>query len=112
MSANFIALADNEPVFEAYKLLFYGDTKVSYVGFSTTDPYTKSTPVYFQDDNSKYIYSFGEDGFAGYAQAAIDAVLAEDADYVIGVGHLGIYPESSDITPELISADRYTKAAA
>ena len=47
MSANFIALADNEPVFEAYKLLFYGDTKVSYVGFSTTDPYTKSTPVYF-----------------------------------------------------------------
>ena len=112
VSANFISLADNEPVFDAYKLITYGDTTVAYVGFSTPDTYTKSTPVYFQDDNGNYIYSFGEDDFVGHVQAAIDAAIAEGADYVIGVGHLGIDPESApyrstDVIPQLSGLDAF-----
>lgn len=112
VSANFIDLADKEPVFDAYKLITYGDTKVAYVGFSTPDTYTKSTPVFFQDEDGNYIYSFGEEDFAGYAQAAIDAAIAEGADYVIGVGHLGIDPESApfrstDVIPQLSGLDAF-----
>ena len=45
ISANFIDLADGESVFPAYKLLSYGDVQVAYVGISTPDTYTKTTPA-------------------------------------------------------------------
>ena len=60
-SCNFTNLATGAPVFAPYKMMDYGDTQVAFVGVSTPESFTKSTPTYFQDANGNYIYGFCED---------------------------------------------------
>ena len=90
--SNFTDL-NGKAVFDAYKVLTYGEVKVAYVGIDTPETFTKSTPTYFQNDKGEYIYSFqqGNDGKDLYAavQKAVDAAKAEGADYVVALGHLG-----------------------
>lgn len=92
-SCNFIDLRTGNPVFAPYKMVTYGDTRVAFVGVSTPESFTKSTPAYFQNETGEYIYSFCEDesGQKLYTQiqASVDAAKTEGADYVIVVGHLG-----------------------
>ena len=80
-----------------------GGLKVAFVGITTPETFTKSTPAYFQDENGSYIYgiSGGEDGaaLAADVQKAIDAV-ADSADVIIGLGHLGDDPASRPWTSE------------
>lgn len=59
-SCNFISTATGAAVFAPYKMITYGDTRVAYVGVSTPESFTKSTPAYFQDGAGNYIYSFCE----------------------------------------------------
>lgn len=92
-SCNFMNLQTGGSVFAPYKIMAYGDTKVAFVGASTPESFTKSTPAYFQDANGNYLYSFCEDesGQKLYAQiqSCVDAARAEGANFVILVGHLG-----------------------
>ena len=60
-SCNFMDLKTNEPVLDAYQMFDYGDTSIAFVGVSTPESYTKSTPAYFQDEAGNYIYGFCED---------------------------------------------------
>ncbi len=92
-SCNFMNLAAGTTVFEPYRMFTYGDTRVAYVGATTPESFTKSTPAYFQDSQGNYIYGFCEDesGQVLYnqIQATVDAAKGAGADYVILVGHLG-----------------------
>lgn len=102
VSCNFINLKTGETVFPPYILKDFGGRLVAFVGVSTPESYTKSTPSYFQDFIGNYIYGFceGNDGQNLYdcVQKAIDDAVKEGADYVIGVGHLGTDPTSSPWT--------------
>jgi len=107
VSCNFYHEADGtkgETVLPAYHIFEIGGRKIAFVGITTPETFTKSTPAYFQDENGNYIYgiSGGEDGAALYAdvQAAIDAAKAEGADMVIALGHLGDDPASQPWTSE------------
>lgn len=99
--ANFVD-KDGKPVFDAYKIVEYGTTKVAYVGIATPETFFKSTPTYFQDGNGNYIYGFceGNNGKDLYAsvQKAVDAAKKDGADYIIAIGHLGIDPASAPWT--------------
>lgn len=90
-----------ESVLPAYQMFDIGGRKIAFVGITTPESFTKSTPAYFQDEAGNYIYgiSGGEDGADLYAdvQAAIDAV---EADVVIALGHLGDDPASQPWTSE------------
>ena len=104
ISCNFYHEKDGEKgasVLAPYEIFEIGGRKIAFIGITTPESFTKSTPAYFQDSNGNYIYgiSGGEDGSALYAdvQAAIDAV---DADYVIALGHLGDDPASKPWTSE------------
>lgn len=92
-SSNFMDLRTGAPALAPYKMFTYGASKVAFVGATTPESFTKSTPAYFQDANGNYIYSFCEDetGQKLYTQiqVAVDSARAEGADYVILVGHLG-----------------------
>lgn len=96
---NFMDLKTGKPVFDAYKMVSYGDTQVAYVGITTPETFSSSTPVYFQDDTGKYIYGFceGNDGKDLYqaVQRAVDAAKAAGADAVIAVGHCGVAEDSA-----------------
>ena len=93
-SCNFIDLRNNKSVLPSYKMFSLGNKKVALVGATTPESFTKSTPVYFQDDQGKYIYTLSEDnnGKKLYSaiQKSVNAARKEGADYVILVGHLGI----------------------
>ena len=82
-----------EQVLNSYIMVERGGKKIAFIGITTPETLTSTTPTYFQNDVGDYIYTIvgGEDGGEMYAavQEAIDAAKAEGADYVIGLGHLG-----------------------
>ncbi len=111
ISCNFYHEADGvkgENVLDPYKVFEIGGQKIAFVGITTPESFTKSTPAYFQDENGNYIYGIagGEDGSDLYAtvQEAIDAASAE-ADIIIGLGHLGVDPASKPWTSEEVIAN-------
>ncbi|MDO4836960.1 MAG: bifunctional UDP-sugar hydrolase/5'-nucleotidase [Clostridia bacterium] len=105
--ANFPYISSNftykdELVFPAYVIKEVEGLKVAFVGITTPESITKSTPKYFQDENGNYVYGFMEDGtgeklYAG-VQSAVDAARAEGADLVIAIAHLGNEATSSPYT--------------
>ena len=112
VSCNFYQEKDGvrgENVLPSYQIFEMGGHKIAFVGVTTPESFTKSTPAYFQDENGNYIYgiSGGEDGAALYAdvQTAIDSAVAEGADGVIGLGHLGDDPASKPWTSEEVIAN-------
>lgn len=98
--ANLVDLTTGTGVFAPYEIFDYGDTQVAYVGIATPETFSKSTPVYFQDENGNYIYSFCQenDGTDLYqiVQLSVDKAKEEGADYVVAIGHLG----TEGTTPE------------
>ena len=107
ISCNFYHEKDGQKgaaVLAPYEIFEIGGRKLAFVGITTPETFTKSTPAYFQDDQGNYIYgiSAGEDGAALYAdvQAAIDAAKAEGAEMIIALGHLGDDPASLPWTSE------------
>ncbi len=97
LSSNFMDLTTSETVYEPYTLIDYGAIQVAYVGISTPESFTKSTPKYFQDEAGNYIYSFceGNDGADLYdaVQTAVDDASAKGADVIVAVGHCGVGAE-------------------
>lgn len=90
ISANFKEVQTNQSVFDDYQIKNVGGKKVAFVGISTPETYTKSSPAYFQNDEGEYIYTFCENEFYETIQASVDSALEEGADYVVAVGHTGI----------------------
>lgn len=75
-----------------YEIVTYGDVAVSFVGVSTPESITKSTPAYFMDESGTFAYDFyGGSGEALYAQVqeTVDECREKGADYVIALTHLG-----------------------
>ncbi len=105
ISCNFVDLKEDKPVFDAYKIVAYGETKIAFVGISTPETYTKSTPTYFQDENGNYIYSFCENELYTTVQSSVDAARAEGVDYVVAVGHMGVDEQSSPWTSKEVIAN-------
>ncbi len=95
-------------VLDAYKVFEVGGMKIAFVGITTPESFTKSTPAYFQNEKGEYIYGIagGTDGKALYAavQKAVDAA-AKEADYVIALGHLGDDPASDPWNSEDVIAN-------
>ena len=105
VSSNFYHEKDGargKNVLDGYALFECGDEKVAFVGITTPETFTKSTPAYFQDEAGNYIYgiSAGDDGGALQrdVQTAIDDAAAAGATRIIGLGHLGIDISSSPWT--------------
>ncbi len=99
LSCNFIDLTTGERVADDYAIETYGTLKIGYVGISTPETFTKSTPTFFQNEEGEFVYSFceGGDGQQLYdsVQRSIDAAKADGADLVIAIGHLGTDPASA-----------------
>ncbi len=84
---------NGEPVFEPYVIKEAAGIKIAFVGVTTPETITSSTPSLFQDENGEYIFGFMQDksGEAVYnaVQNAFDSARAEGADYVYVMGHMG-----------------------
>ena len=109
LSCNWVSLQGlGGRVLPDIKLFRIGGVTVAFVGITTPETFTKSTPAYFMDKNqTKYIYDIlgGDDGQKLYdaVQKSVDKA-ALLADYVIGLGHLGVDPSSAPWTSEEVIA--------
>ena len=110
VSCNWVDLRTGLRVLPAVKLFPAGGKWIAFVGITTPESFTKSTPAYFMNaKQTKYIYDIlgGDDGRKLYnaVQKAIDKAKTLGADIIIGLGHLGVDPSSSPWTSEDVIAN-------
>jgi len=109
VSANFYHEGTGESVLDSFYIVETAGKKVAFVGITTPETFTSSTPAYFQDGEGNYIYGIagGLDGAALYdaVQVAIDEAKEAGADYIIGLGHLGIDASSTPWTSREVIAN-------
>lgn len=111
VSANFVHAEDGvagDTVLDSYTIVESGDKKIAFVGITTPESFSKSSPAYFQDENGAFIYGIlgtsDEADLYSSVQQAIDKA-SEEADYVIALGHLGIDPSSVPFTSREVIAN-------
>jgi 2',3'-cyclic-nucleotide 2'-phosphodiesterase (5'-nucleotidase family) len=108
---NLIDIKTRKQVLKPYKVITAGNKKLAFIGATTPQTLTSSTPKYFQDKNGKFIYGFLEDtnGEKLYRalQEAADSARKEGADYVFIVGHLGTNGALPKWSSSAIAANTY-----
>lgn len=84
-----------------YEIIQYGDVSVAFIGVSTPNSISTSTPAYFMEDD-EYVYDFadGEEGQELYdcVQQYVEECIKEGADYIIVLSHLGDNEAASPFT--------------
>lgn len=84
---------------EPYRIIEYDNIKVAYIGVTTPESITSSTPSYFME-HGEYVYDFcaGADGNDLYnlVQGYVDECREAGADYVVALTHLG---DTEDFAP-------------
>ncbi len=95
LGANISYTGDGENMLDGilpYAIETYGSVKVGFVGVTTPETITSSTPTSFMEDgNIVYDFCASEDGAKFYSavQAQIDKCKIEGAKYVVLLTHLG-----------------------
>ncbi|MBR2634672.1 MAG: 5'-nucleotidase C-terminal domain-containing protein [Clostridia bacterium] len=92
-----------------YALFDCGKESLAFVGITTPETFSKSSPAYFQDENGNYVYGIaGGEGGADLqkdVQRAVDDARSAGATRIVALGHLGVDPSSAPYTSrETISA--------
>lgn len=75
-SCNFLDKRTGNPLLPSYKIFTLDGKKIAFVGVTTPETLISSTPVFFQNDEGKFIYTFCEDkdgtNLYAHIQAAVD----------------------------------------
>lgn len=122
ISSNFYDLTSVSPVLEPYAIKDVNGTKVAFVGITTPETITKSTPDYFKNEDGNFIYGFptypgdmSDEMFYENIQKSVDSAIKDGADIVIAAGHLGILEttdgwKSTDVIAETEGIDVFLDA--
>ena len=82
-----------ELLLEPYVIKEAAGKKIGFIGVTTPNTLTSSTPKSFMDEKGNYVYGFMQDKngdlLINTIQENVDKVRAEGADYVILMGHMG-----------------------
>lgn len=93
VASNFVKKSTGKPVFRSYTIKTYGKKKVAFVGVTTPESFTKSTPAYFQNSKGEFIYDFYGDStgklLAERVQKVVNTARKNGADYVVALTHMG-----------------------
>lgn len=109
LASNFKNLKTGENVLDSFMIFDFDGTKVAVVGAVTPETLGSSNPKNFKDADGQWLYDFcGDDTgdlLAESVQKAVDAAIAEGAEYVIAVTHMG----EADVTPHWASGELIAK---
>lgn len=89
VSCNFQKIGEENTVFDPYVMVTYGNIDIAYIGITTPDTLTSSSPAQFKNGNGDYIYTFHGTDLYETVQKSIDKAEADGAEYVIALSHLG-----------------------
>ena len=112
ISCNFQKIGEDEPCFEPYTIVSYGDVDVAYIGITTPTTISVASPVQFKDENGNFIYTFNADSLYDIVQESIDSAEAQGADYIIALSHVGyaedeIYGDLEDVETLIKNTDGF-----
>lgn len=97
---------NGESVFDSYTVKDAAGIKIGFVGITTPDTITASTPSYFQNDQGETVYDFlqGKSHEKLYAavQSAVDSARRDGAEIVYALGHMGMKSSSSVTYADII----------
>ena len=122
ISSNFNYLPAVKSVFEPYAIEDVNGVQIAFIGITTPETITKSTPEFFKDESGNFIYGFpaypGEmtnEALYENVQKSVDEANEDGADIVIAVGHTGILEtsdgwKSTDIIANTDGIDYYIDA--
>ncbi len=122
ISSNFYYLPSLSPVFAPYVIEDFDDYQVAFVGISTPETITKSTPEFFKDEGGNFLYGFPkypggmtDEALYDNIQESVDKAIDDGADIVVAVGHTGILEtsagwKSTDIIENTDGIDYYIDA--
>lgn len=105
LSANFIDETAGKPLYDGYDVVDFGEIQVGFVGMTTPDSFSGD----FKDENGNTLYHLGEseNKIFDYIQSAIDGAVAEGADVVVGIGHIGTDTKSAPFRSTDIISNTY-----
>lgn len=89
ISCNFQKIGEDTSYFKPYSIVSYGDVDIAYIGITTPSTLTTAAPAQFKDEDGNFLYTFNPSTLYEVVQRNIDAALAEGADYVIAISHIG-----------------------
>ena len=89
LCCNYSDLRDGSSRFKGYEIRQYGGVSVAFVGLTTPDVPTSSTPLYFQDSMGNWIYTFYAQQMETVLQKTVDDARSHGADYVVVLSHVG-----------------------
>lgn len=105
--ANFRSTAGEELVFSPYEIISYGDVDVAYIGLTTTATATLVSNDTFKDEEGNVLYDFAHNNLYETTQHYVDKAIAEGADYVVALAHLGDVSQGGHINSvEMIANTR------
>ncbi|MBR2180306.1 MAG: bifunctional metallophosphatase/5'-nucleotidase, partial [Oscillospiraceae bacterium] len=87
--SNYKKVGEEKSVFDPYIIVPYGDVEIAYIGITTPDTITSSSPAQFKNEEGQYTYSFCADTLYENVQTSIDNAKKDGADYIIALAHLG-----------------------
>ena len=102
ISCNFQKIGEDTSYFKPYSIVSYGDVDIAYIGITTPSTLTTAAPAQFKDEDGNFLYTFNPSTLYEVVQRNIDAALAEGADYVIAISHIGyaedeVYGDIEDV---------------
>ena len=96
VTCNFEKIGSTEQLFKPYEMVSYGDIDIAYIGITTPETMSSSSPKQFKNEQGEYIYTFHATDLASVIQKTIDEVLSAGAEYVVALSHYG-YDETGQI---------------
>ena len=105
--ANFRSTTNEEPTFSPYEIISYGDVDIAYIGLTTTATATLVSNDTFKDEEGNVLYDFAHKNLYETTQHYVDQAIAEGADYVVALAHLGDVSQGGHINSvEMITNTR------
>ena len=96
ISSNFTKINEDKTIFEPFTIVSYGDVDIAYIGITSPQTITSSSPAQFKNENGEIIYTFNEARLHEVVQENINTVTKLGADYIIALSHIG-YDDSGKL---------------
>ena len=90
LCCNFSSVGQSRSIYPSYDIRRYGNRKVAFIGITTPNVPTLSTPTFFQGSLGRWLYTFYPTSLDSLLQCRVNEALHEEADYVILMAHVGI----------------------
>lgn len=109
---NFYQIGQEEPYFEPYSMVSYGDVDIAYIGITTPSTLTTSSPTQFKNEKDEFIYDFHPTDLYEVVQETIDQAKAEGAEYIVALSHVGyadeaLYGDLEDVVDLIENTDGF-----